>query len=459
MKDPRFSTHNLQQTNTELFLAQDPHLKRLNQQIFIHHSSLLNELPIDKPGIYMVGGGRQVGKTTVLKQWMARLISTGVEGTLIQFFTGELIDDHHMLLNHLQAFLTSVQNDKIKYIIVDEVTYIKDWTKAIKYAADAGLMESTVLILTGSDLGFLREGLILLPGRRGRAEKVDFHLHPLSFRDFVLLKQKTDFDCFDCNDPRTQKLLDLEFENYLKHGGFLTAINDLAKFNRVENSTFRIYSDWIRGDVIKRNKSEGYLREVLSAILKYTGSQVSWNSLSKSLSIDHPQTVAEYVELLSRMDCLFVQSALLEDKLTAAPKKAKKIAILDPFIHHSIYYYLKSGLSSDQANHFYESQIVPQLLDSEKTSSLVESVVVSHYRRLAPTYYIKAEGEVDLAVVTHGKFKPIEVKWMNQLRTKDLKQILKYKNSLILSKSAAMKVEGVTVEHLPSHLFNLELGS
>lgn len=55
------------------------------------------------------------------------------------------------------------------------------------------------------------------------------------------------------------------------------------------------------------------------------GTQVSWSALSKDLSINHPQTLADYAAHLENMDTLFIQGALLEDKLTMAPKKAKKL--------------------------------------------------------------------------------------------------------------------------------------
>ena len=447
--DVRFASHNLQQESTKRFLLDDPHLKRLKSQPLVHHSTLVEELPIHIPGIYMLGGGRQVGKTTVLKQWMAHLLETGVTGQAIGFFTGELIDDHHALTSLIQEFIQDNQSHGRSYLIIDEVTYIKDWNKAVKYAADSGWLESTILILTGSDLVILQEGLILLPGRRGRAEKHDFHLYPLSFRETVLLKHGSAVRSKDT------LLLDQEFQNYLVHGGFLTAINDMARFGKIEIATLRIYSDWIRGDILKRGKNEGFLKEILAAILKHSGSQITWNVLCQSLSIDHPKTVVDYAELLCRMDCLYIQSALLEDKLTAAPKKAKKLVLVDPFIQHAVAAYLMS----QGASYSFEQHLLPQTTHPESASKLVEAIVVSHYRRITPTYYIKAEGEVDLAVLetvnSKKGFRPIEVKWSNQIRSKDLKQIRKYKNALVLSKTSQTEIEGVQCEHLPSHLFDL----
>ena len=65
-----------------------------------------------------------------------------------------------------------------------------------------------------------------------------------------------------------------EFERYLVHGGFLTAINDMAEHNRILPPTFATYSDWIRGDMLKRNKQEHNLKDLLSGIIKRIGREL-----------------------------------------------------------------------------------------------------------------------------------------------------------------------------------------
>lgn len=40
----------------------------------------------------------------------------------------------------------------LRFLIVDEVTYIKEWDRGIKYLADIGIFDNVILMLTGSDL-------------------------------------------------------------------------------------------------------------------------------------------------------------------------------------------------------------------------------------------------------------------------------------------------------------------
>ena len=437
----------------------DPHLRRLRDQPLIYRFPLLDRLPRNQPGVYTVGGGRQIGKTTLLKQWMADLLATGLDPARLRFFTGELIDDHHSLVRLVSSLQRAMPTEGPRYILLDEVTYIAGWDKGIKYLADAGLLEGVVLIATGSDMAVIQEARMRFPGRRGKAAVVDFHLHPLGFAAAVGLKRSlSNQELLQLAQPKsplpteTEQVLREEFLAYLVHGGFLTAINDMARHDRILPATFATYSDWIRGDMLKRGKQEHYLGEVLAAIVRCGGTQTTYNALARTLSIDHPATVSDYIALLTSMDVLRVQPALREDKLTGAPKKARKISFCDPFIFHAVQSWLHAAQDP------FAAEVRPLLADPERTATLVEACAVAHYSRHYPTYYIKGEGEVDIAYVKDGRFWPVEIKWTGQLRPKTLKQIGKYANSRILARqSAPASIGDIPVEFLPQALLRLDL--
>ncbi|MEW6218481.1 MAG: ATP-binding protein [Thermodesulfobacteriota bacterium] len=452
--DPRFLPHNSHRDGLAAFGDRDPQLRSLASLRLVHHSPLIRELPRRTPGIYSLGGGRQVGKTTVLKQWMAALLREGVPPASIVFLTGEIIDDHHTLVHILAGELAAMPGP-LNFVVLDEVTYIRGWDRAIKYLADSGALERTVLILTGSDLGFLRDLRVTLPGRRGPAATPDFHLYPLSFLEALRLDGlPPDPDALlppeAEPDATVMGLLFAQFERYLIHGGYLTAMNDLASAGEIRPATLATYHEWVRGDMLKRGKREAYLREILGAIVHRYGTQVSWNALAQDLSIDHPRTVADYVEALATMDAVFIQPAILEDKLVAAPKKPKKIVFTDPFIFHAIRTWLTPTLAP------YHDQILPAGADPHWCGRLAEACVATHLRRSFPTYHLKAEGEVDMAVVRDGRLCPIEVKWTGQIRPKDLRQIRKYPNGVIWGRVLQRRdLQGTPVLPLPLALARL----
>jgi predicted AAA+ superfamily ATPase len=455
--DLRFDPHNAHLEDPGSFSKRDPHLRQLKRQVWIHRSDLLDHFPTKIPGIYTLSGSRQIGKSTITKQWMAELLKKGVQPDRIAYLTGELIDDHHSLVRMMTDTLDEMPLSDLRYLIIDEITYVRSWDKGIKYLADSGILENVAVVLTGSDLVIIKAARMRFPGRRGSSETVDFHLYPLSFHEAVKLKGRISNDAMGKlmrleiePDSSSIEILDQEFAQYLVHGGFLTAINDMAKNNRISPSTFATYSDWIRGDVLKKGKQERYLQEIVGAIIKRYGSQVTWNALSRDLSIDHPQTVADYIDLLASMDAVFIQSAIIENKLAAAPKKARKLMFTDPFIYHAAGAWLKPH--KDPYHHY----VTPAVEDPTIAARLAEACVITHYRRYYPTYYIKAAGEVDIAYVDENRFHPVEIKWTNQIRPNDLKQIARYPNGRILTKARqSIVIQNTPTEHLPLSLLRL----
>ena len=190
--------------------------------------------------------------------------------------------------------------------------------------------------------------------------------------------------------------------------------------------------------------------EILGAIINRYGSQLTWNALAGDLSIDHPKTVADYIELLASMDAVFIQPAIREDKLTAAPKKAKKVVFTDPFIFHALNFWL------NPVGDPFSRQLKPVLADRQWSSKLTEACVTTHYRRKYPTFYIKSKGEVDVAYVSENRLWPVEIKWSRQLRPKQIKQITGYPNGRILTRSKVKgNIHGLPTEPLPLALLKL----
>jgi len=440
-----FLIHNQFKESLTRFRQHDPHLKKIKNVPLVYHSPLLEESGLYNPGIYLITGGRQVGKTTFLKQFILRLLEKRkVNPENILFLSGELIDTHHVLRRIIEQFQDT--GGSFQYLCVDEINYIPDWDKSIKYLADCGVFEHMSVILTGSDSRIIQIAMKRFAGRRGMSAKVDFNFFPLSFKEFVCLKNKNLRQFCDniIKTPLTREVVDYErmynvlntyFFEYLLHGGYLPAITDYELNKTISQGVINIYIQWIIGDILKHNKSENYLFEILRGIKETYNTQVSWNSLGKRLSIEHHKTVADYCHLLESAHVLHIQEALLEHKLTGAPKKNRKIYFRDPFIDHSVTNYLGAKTS------FVD--IEKSMAKNEFAAPYVEAVVVDHCKRWIPTYYIKGvKGEVDVALVQDRNMYPIEVKWTKQIRLVDVKQIQRYKKGIILTPDSKKRVLG-----------------
>jgi hypothetical protein len=444
-----FQIHNLFRSSLERFDREDPHLRRAANQPFSYVSSLVNTPEFLQPGILMLTGGRQVGKTTCLKQFIAKLLRENrVRPDHVSFLAGELIRDD----TELRREIESEREGKIGWqvIIVDEISYVKDWDKAIKFLADAGSLEETTLIVSGSDSAILREAMKRFAGRRGRSARVDFVFHPLGFPETVTLKAPELSDLVAAckkGDPSVippgyvehAPRLEVLFGEYLLHGGYLTAMADMIRVGHIEAATFRTYAEWLRGDILKHNRQEKYLFEILRGVMRTYGSQISWVSLAKDLSIEHHKTVSDYLAILEDMHAVVIQEALAEHTLAAAPKKAKKLYFEDPFIFHAVEKML--GLTRPESD-----------------AVLAETVAVTHFgRKYGKIYYIKgAKGEVDISYIQGQSFFPVEIKWTKQIRPEELKQIRTYKNGLILGRhSTPSNLAQVPYLPLIRHLLGL----
>ena len=73
-----YTNHNYFKTNLQGFYRHDPHLHALAQLKYQYSSGWWLELPVDTPGIYILTGGRQVGKSTSCKQLMKHCLENNI---------------------------------------------------------------------------------------------------------------------------------------------------------------------------------------------------------------------------------------------------------------------------------------------------------------------------------------------------------------------------------------------
>jgi predicted AAA+ superfamily ATPase len=439
--DPRLLPHNLHWQGAASFLERDPTLLRMRSQPFVFRPPLLDALPHDTPGIYTLVGGRQVGKSTLCKQFLAERLAAGVAPGRLAYVTCEPFVDAEALQHLLTDLLVELAPAREPcWLLLDEVTYVEGWDRVVKFLADSGQLDSCFLLATGSDRLLIEDSLKRLPGRRGQAEVVDFHLRPLTFLEFCRLRSRVDVaELLRCaGEPLDAAVvaspfldaLERELRDYHLTGGFLPAINDLARTGGISVATFRTYADWIRGDVLRLDRSERYLREVLTGIHRRQSSQVTWNAFAKELSIDSPKTVADYIAILERMDVLQVVPALVEHTGGPAPKKARKVYFADPFVHRAVL----SWLGEDDA-----------LESDARLQRDLEGVFAAHVGRAGDVFYIKGDGEIDVAFYEQRHLHLVEVKWTAQLRPEELKEIRRRGRGTI----AARVARSVTYEGLP----------
>lgn len=419
----KYINHNQFRNTFDRFTKTDPHLLALSELKYQHSSDWWRRINLSTPGIYILTGGRQIGKSTscklLIKYCLENQIFTPNE---ILYLPCDEIFDAKDLSEILRYFFNTIENAKNFLLIIDEITYVKNWDRVIKALADEGYFKQGICLLTGSDTLILKEAAMRFPGRRGKSDQSDFHLYPLSFAEYVKLRSS-----HSETDLHQQEQY---FKDYLICGGYLRAINDYAELGKVSTATYLTYEQWLRGDLLKQGKNENTLLMLIQALLTVGVSPISYTALTQKIGQISKDTCIDYCQILERLDMLITLQAFDQNKKQGFPKKDKKFHFTDPFILRMLEHWLK--------HEKYSTISFPE-------SMIVEACVATHCYRLDKTFYFKGQGEIDVIWLHVNKVQAIEIKWSNQLRSNDLKTLKSFDNSLILTKTPHVgQIEHIT---------------
>lgn len=430
----QYQTHNLFRTNIKTFEEHDPHLSALKTFAFIHPMDWWRGIDFNEPGIFILTGGRQIGKSTSTKLLIKESLTNGMfPNENIFYLPCDQIDSHQELGQIIRAFLQTINTGKHFLLIIDEVTYVTEWDRAIKAIADEGSFRNGLCIITGSDSIILKDAISRFPGRRGRAAKTDFHIAPLNFKEYIELVDKSLIHSDENNS------LFEYFNKYLRCGGHLRAINDLHGSGKILPATYTVFEQWIRGDFQKRERSVPYLKGTLKSLIETVGSQVTYSSLTNRIGELSKPTLIDYFNLLERLDVIFDLQAFDQNKHIGFPRKARKFHFWDPFILDTIKLWLERELELSTK--------------SDMESVKIESIVAAHFKSHMPTFYFKGKGEIDVVTYRNKKATYIEVKWGKQIRSSDLEELKKRDNGIILTKTPGSGIiEGIKTHFLPRFL-------
>jgi len=376
---------------------------------------VIHKLSLSPFSLNFVLGPRQVGKSTAMILLVKKLLDDNVDPKGIFYFSCDKIVDYKELDEILEDYLRLKKSNNItsSFLLLDEITYPKEWHRALKSRIDKGDFKNDVLVVTGSLSVSARREIETFPGRRGQGKNLI--MYPLPFSKYVELFNvklpRGDLNFVTSNFGRyshlTQTLNEL-MERYLVTGGFPNAIREHSSYGRVSVTVDDFLSSVI-SDINKLRRSETFFKLTVKGLLERTSSELSYHTISKSFGVGTVKTAISYVELMDKMYLLKVLEQVdLEGNVMV--RKEKKFYFTDPFIY--------KAFSS------WTSVSVPK-------ERLMESVAVTHISRLYETFYTKVRGEVDV-VVKGNEMTGFEVKFG---KVKEERKILgRMKKVFVLSK-------------------------
>ncbi|MBT5023365.1 ATP-binding protein [Candidatus Woesearchaeota archaeon] len=329
---------------------------------------------LDSKEIIFLTGLRRIGKTTILKQIISKLLEN-TEPTDICYVSLDTFKLLNFNIHQIIEKYREIHKKSVKdffYLILDEVTAKDEFEQELKSIYDS---ENIKVICSSSIATLMRDKSSLLTGRTKTIEVM-----PLTFQEFLDFK-KIKISKAD------QELKESYFKDYLKIGGIPQYVitEDKEYLNELVQSI--IYKDII---VNYKITNEKIIKELFVLLCERAGKIISYNKLSRILhiSVDSIKRFVNYFEkayLFYTVD----KFAKSHNQQTTAPKK---IYIGDVGIKNMITGFRDLGAS-------------------------YENLVFLKIKHLNPSYFIENLTEIDFITKEYL----IEAKYNSELTTKQKK--------------------------------------
>jgi len=416
----------------EQLIEEDLHIRDLadSQHIFLNREFLEHKFA---DGVYIVTGPRQIGKTTHLKLLIQQKINIASKTDFL-YFNCDLLETKEDVVDLVETYLKNFPSKKRSFIMLDEITAVKDSILGIKYLIDKGIKK------TGE----------YLPGRRGNG--VDFHFTPVSFRDFVKIQyDKINFDLgvkesLEKYYARIKNKVPLakELNNYFFCGGIPKIINEYLAKKSIGLENLNLYRDWIVSEIAKNGKRENISKQILARILNSVTSDVSYNSFAQDSGIGSHNTVYEYLNFL---EDAFIVSQIYNydyDQKKINFRKNKKIYLNDPFLFSLLEWWLNGKIPSTKL--MFEDSILK--------SRIAENLTFLHLKKIfSEVYFHRNNEEIDFIC---GK-SAFESKFQNKIASDDFKGLSEFTGSKFIITKNTFDVRK-EIKFLPLELFLLVEG-
>jgi predicted AAA+ superfamily ATPase len=250
----------------------------------------LDELP-PHYGVIMVRGARQYGKSTWLQSQIKSTIETYGPGSAF-YLNGDELRDGQALVDQIRLLLPFfASNTPVRRLFIDEITAVKEWTRALKTILDSGELSRILLVTTGSRAADLRHGAERLPGRKGKLSRSVYIFTPISFSEFKRV--------VGAALPEAHLL-----PAYLLSGGSPPACAAIAETGRIPDYIIEMVRDWIYGEFAAGGRSRAMLLGVLECLYRFAGTPVGQAKLAREAGLANNTVAAGYIEALADLMCV-----------------------------------------------------------------------------------------------------------------------------------------------------------
>jgi predicted AAA+ superfamily ATPase len=266
-----------------------PHLQDLRRSPRQFRFSFgLDTLP-EEPGIIVVRGPRQYGKSTWLEQQIEATIRTHGPGTAF-YLNGDDVVSGPALADAVREIIPLFRRDApVRRLFIDEITAVADWQRAVKRLVDGGSLRTVLVVTTGSKATDLRRGAERLPGRKGRLARTTYLFTPIAYAEFRRV----------CSAALGAQCLPA----YLLTGGSPIACGHIAE-GRLPEYVIEIVKDWVYGECAQAGRHRSTLLALMECLVRFGGTPVGQAKMARETGMANNSVAAGYLELLADLMCL-----------------------------------------------------------------------------------------------------------------------------------------------------------
>lgn len=342
--------------------------------------------------VLVIHGPRQVGKTTLLNQFLAKTELT------YKFFSG---DDKNFAKDFSQCDIEFIKKllGGTQLLAIDEAHKIEDVGRALKIAVD--FIPGLYVIVTGSssfDLSNVTDEP--LTGRKNIVQ-----LYPLSLSELA--------DTYGIY--QTKRAL----ADYLTYGMYPNVVTyptyDQKQNRIIEISDSYLIKDILEFDKVKKSKT---VVELLKLLAFQIGSEVSTKELADKLGLD-AKTVKRYLDLLEKSFVILQLTGFSRNLRNEVTKMSK-------------YYFYDLGIRNALIANFNTLDLRNDVGHLWENFAIMERVKANFYNGIHTNYYFwrtYEQKEIDLIEERGGNLYGYEFKWTED-RVRAPKEWLEtYKNA------------------------------
>ncbi|KKR87443.1 MAG: hypothetical protein UU32_C0005G0002 [Candidatus Woesebacteria bacterium GW2011_GWB1_41_10] len=309
---------------------------------------------------------------------------------------------------------------------MDEIQYVDGWNSLLKYYFD--LYPQLKIVVSGSASLFIHTSA--KESLAGRIQELV--MRPMGYGEYLRINSKEDSE--------------INFRHYLSWGEFPYLEKLPGWEEKSEYVNEFVFKKVVEHDLPKLKKVYGNeLSNMLKLLITHSGQIIEIQNLAADLGIAQ-NTAREYLKLLEDTHLI---SQVFNLGLGFRTRSMKQRKVYGSSVNAQVL----SSIGS------IDSEIW-----SKDIGLIIETFVYNHLLRKSSGDIVfwrqRQVREVDFVLVSSGEKLPIEVKYQNQLKRKDLDNILYYcekeklKKAMVVTKfeSGVKKIGGVKIDFRPANM-------